>query len=66
MEHIKLPLESIRLKMNVTRPQMAEALQISVDRYNRLASGESKMLAVELVRLHEVSQIPYENIEVNV
>ena len=64
MENIKMSLESIRMQMKKTREQMAEALRISKDRYNRLASGETRMLANELVRLHDVSGIPYENIEV--
>lgn len=66
MENVRFPIEAIRIKMNLTRPQMAEAMQISLDRYHRLASGDSKMLASELMRLHEISQIPYENIEVSI
>lgn len=62
MEQIKLNLEAIRAQMNLTRVDMAAKMQISLDRYNRLASGESKMLATELVRLHEISKVPYENI----
>jgi hypothetical protein len=43
---------------------MAELLNVNVDRYNRLATGESKMLATELIQLHAVSGVPYENIDV--
>lgn len=43
---------------------MAEKLKITTDRYNRLVSGESKLLAVELIRLHEISGYPYEIIVV--
>ena len=64
MEGVKMSLESIRVQMKKTREQMADALRISKDRYNRLAIGETRMLANELVRLHDVSGIPYENIEV--
>lgn len=64
MEEIKMSLETIRTQMKKTREQMADALKISKDRYNRLANGETRMLANELIRLHAVSGIPYENIEV--
>ena len=50
--------------MGVTRVEMAEKMNISIDRYNRLASGDSKMLAAELVSLHKISGVPYENIKV--
>ena len=62
MDKIKLNLESIRVNMGLTRAEMAEQLGINIDRYNRLASGDSKMLATELQKLHEISNVPYENI----
>ncbi len=62
MENITLNIESIRVNMGLTRAEMAEKMQVNIDRYNRLATGESKMLASELRRLHEVSGVPYENI----
>ena len=64
MEDIKLNIEAIRAQLKLTRSEMADRLSVSLDRYNRLASGESKMLAVELVRLHEASGVPYENIKI--
>lgn len=63
MENIKLNMEAIRMQMKLTRPEFAERLGISLDRYNRLATGESKLHATEFVRLHEVSGVPLENIE---
>ena len=63
MENIKLNMEAIRMQMKLTRPEFAERLGISLDRYNRLATGESKLYATEFVRLHEVSNVPLENIE---
>lgn len=62
MRDIKMNIESIRVYMGLTRPEMAEKMEISLDRYNRLATGESKMLATELVQLHQISDVPYENI----
>lgn len=62
MDTMKLNLEAIRANMGITRADMAKLLEITVDRYNRLASGESRMFATELIRLHKVSGIPYENI----
>lgn len=62
MENITLNIESIRVNMGLSRAEMAEKMQVNIDRYNRLATGESKMLASELRRLHEVSGVPYENI----
>lgn len=64
MEELKLNIEAIRTQMKLTRLEMAGRLGISVDRYNRLANGESKMLATELVCLHRISGVPYENIDV--
>ena len=63
MEGIKLNIEAIRMNMKLTRPQMAERLGITVDRYNRLATGDTKMLATEFQTLHEISGIPYEYID---
>ncbi len=64
MEEIKLNIEAIRAQLKLPRPEMANRLGVTLDRYNRLASGESKMLATELVRLHEISGVPYENIRI--
>lgn len=64
MENNKLPIEAIRIKLGLSRAQMAEKMCISADRYNRVVTGESKMLAQELKQLHEISGIPYENIEI--
>lgn len=63
MSEIKLNIEAIRANMKLTRPQMADRLGITIDRYNRLAVGESKMLATEFQALHEISGIPYEYID---
>lgn len=64
MNDLKLSLEAIRVNMNVDRKEMAALLNVKLDRYNRLASGESKMYAVELIRLHEISGVAYELIDV--
>lgn len=63
METVKLTIEAIRVNMKLTRPEMAEKMNVNIDRYNRLATGESKMLATELARLHEISNVPWENID---
>ena len=63
METVKLNIEAIRVNMKLTRPEMAEKMNVNIDRYNRLATGESKMLATELARLHEISNVPWENID---
>lgn len=60
MTEIKMTLEAIRSNLGFTRPEMAEKLKITTDRYNRLVNGESKMLATELIRLHQISGYPYE------
>lgn len=62
MEEIKLTLEMVRVKMGISKREMADKLDISLDRYNRLASGESKLLATEWSKIHEVSGIPYDNL----
>lgn len=64
MDAIKLSLEAIRTQMKKSRVEMAELLGINLDRYNRLANGESRMLATEVYRLNEVSGIPFENIDI--
>ena len=63
METVKLTIEAIRVNMKLTRPEMAEKMNVNIDRYNRLATGESKMLATELARLHEISNVPWESID---
>lgn len=62
MEKIKLTIEAIRVQMNLTRSEMAEKLGVNIDRYNRLATGESKILATEFVQLQKISGIPFESI----
>lgn len=64
MEEIKLNIEAIRAQLQLPKPEMADRLGVTLDRYNRLACGESKMLATELIRLHELSGVPYENIAI--
>lgn len=64
MESLKLNLEAIRTNMGLTRSEMAEKLGVTADRYNRLANGESRMFATELIELHNISGVPYENISV--
>lgn len=58
----KLKLEAIRTQLGYTRQTMAEKMHISLDRYNRLATGESKMLATEFCAIHAVSGFDYEKI----
>lgn len=60
---VKMNIEAIRMNMKLTRAEMAERLGITLDRYNRLASGESKLLATEFVRLHDISGIPHDFID---
>lgn len=62
MVEIRLNIEAIRATLGISRKQFAKELGINVDRYNRLASGRSKMLAEELVKVHEISNVPYDNI----
>ena len=63
MDKVKLNIESVRTMMSLTRAEMAERLGINLDRYNRLASGESKMLATELIAISETSGLPMELIK---
>lgn len=63
MSEIKLNIEAVRMNMKITRQQMAERMGIPIDRYNRLAVGETKMLATEFVLLHEISGIPWDYLD---
>ena len=63
MTQVKLSIEAIRAVMKLTRSEMAEKLGVSLDRYNRLATGESKLLATEFCKLQEISGVPFENIQ---
>lgn len=63
MTEVKLNIETIRVMLNISRSEMAERIGINIDRYNRLASGESKMLATEFCKLQEISGLPYESIK---
>ena len=58
----KFTIEAIRVNSGKTREETAKLLGISLDRYNRLASGESKLLATEFIAIHEKFNIPYEKI----
>lgn len=64
MKEIKIGIEAIRVQMGIPRVEMAKRLGVNIDRYNRLATGESKMLATEFIKLHEISGLPWENIGV--
>ena len=64
MNELKLSLEAIRINMGIDRKEMADKLNIKLDRYNRLASGASKMYASELIQLHKVSGVSYEMMDV--
>ena len=55
MEGLQLDIEAIRVM---------DKLGVNLDRYNRLATGDTKMLATELITLHQISGVPYENITV--
>ena len=48
----KFTIEAIRVNSGKTREETAKLLGISLDRYNRLASGESKLLATEFIAIH--------------
>lgn len=63
MDKVKLNIETIRTMLSLTRSEMAEKIGINNDRYNRLASGESRMLATEFVKLQEISGLPFEVIK---
>ncbi len=63
MDKVKLNIESIRTMMSLSRREMADKLGVSYDRYNRLATGEAKLLATEFDKLHEISGLPYEVIK---
>ena len=52
----QLKLEAIRMQLGLSR------MHISLDRYNRLANGESKLLATEFIEIHRLSGLDYERI----
>ena len=64
MEGLQLDIEAIRVMMKLSRKEMADKLGVNLDRYNRLATGDTKMLATELITLHQISGVSYENITV--
>lgn len=66
MDKVELNIESIRTMMSLTRKEMAEQMGINIDRYNRLATGESRLLATEMKKLHEISGLPLDNIKATV
>ena len=57
-------ISKLYINAGKSREETAKLLGISVDRYNRIATGSSKMLAVEFIVIHNVFNIPYENIAV--
>ena len=58
----QLKLEAIRMQLGLSRKQMADRMHISLDRYNRLANGESKLLATVFIEIHRLSGLDYERI----
>ena len=60
----KLSLEALRVNAGISREEAAKLIGVSLDRYNRLASGGSKLLAVEFIKIHEIYNIAYEHIEI--
>lgn len=60
----KLSLEALRVNAGISREEAAKLIGVSLDRYNRLASGKSKLLAVEFIKIHEIYNIAYERIEI--
>lgn len=63
-EDIKFTLEMIRLNLGKSRQEMADLLEVSLDRYNRLVAGDSRMLAIELIKLMDISNLKAENIKI--
>lgn len=61
----KISIEAIRVNNNLTREQIANKLGISLDRYNRIVQGKSKLLATEFIKIHELFDIPFEQININ-
>ena len=55
----KYTLAAIRVNIGMSPEEMADALGITVDRWRRLESGETKMLAAELIKFHEVTGADY-------
>lgn len=60
----KLTLEAIRINAGKSREETAKLLGISLDRYNRIANGNSKLLATEFVEIHRKFNVPYEQIAI--
>lgn len=57
-------LAAIRVNKGLTVEAMADLIGVSVDRWRRVESGETKMLATELIDFHKVTGVPYECINV--
>lgn len=60
----KYSIEAIRVNNGKTREEMAELLGITLGRYHRIVSNRSKILATELIKIHEIFDIPYEQISI--
>lgn len=60
----KVNIEMIRIVKGLSRQQTAHLLDISIDRYNAIINGKSKMLVNEFVMIHEKFNIPFENIAI--
>ncbi len=61
----KLTIEAIRVNHHLSRNEMAEKLGMNLDRYTRIVNGKTKLLATELISIHELFNIPYENIVIS-
>lgn len=64
MEEFKVTLKAIRVNLNLSAEEMAEKLDVNLDRYYRLESKESAMKGTELIKLHVLSGVPVTSIDI--
>lgn len=59
-----LTIKAIRTNMGLSRKEMADLMGVTYDRWVNIELGRSQLKAKELIKLHDVSGIPYENISI--
>lgn len=60
-----MKIRAIRVNMGLSRPDMAKMIGVSLDRYIRIETGRSKLLAEELKKIHSISGVPMEDIDIH-
>lgn len=64
MSEIKMTIKTILAYMNMNSEDFAKATGIAVNHLRSVMSGRAKMTAEDMIRIHQLTKIPYDSISV--